>query len=50
MALGTIADWKDLYAHYNDVNKYTTQLRALEKAETANPSPQRNISCWDTTT
>jgi hypothetical protein len=32
MALGTIADWEDLYPNYNDVEKYTTQLRALEKA------------------
>jgi len=38
MALGTIADWKDLYAYYNDANKYTTQLRALEKAAMDNPS------------
>src|SRR5208282_5023976 len=37
MALGSIADWNDLYAYYNDVNKYTTQLRALEKASTDNP-------------
>ena len=37
MALGTIADWNDLYAYYNDVNKYTTQLRALEKAAEGNP-------------
>jgi len=38
MALGTIADWKDLYAYYNDVAKYTTQLRALEKAAIADPN------------
>ena len=37
MALGAIADWKDLYGYYNDVNKYTTQLRALEKAVESNP-------------
>jgi len=37
MAMGPIADWKDLYGYYNDVNKYTTQLRALEKAAAANP-------------
>ncbi len=37
MALGPIPDWKDLYAYYNDVNKYTTQLRALEKADAGNP-------------
>ena len=37
MALGTIADWNDLYGYYNNVDKYTTQLRALEKAAGANP-------------
>ncbi len=37
MALGPIAEWKDLYAYYDDVNKYTTQLRALENAVAANP-------------
>jgi len=37
MALGTIADWADLYGYYNDAAKYTTQLRALENAEAANP-------------
>ena len=37
MALGPIADWSDLYGYYNNVDKYTTQLRALEQAATANP-------------
>ena len=37
MALGGIADWNDLYAYYNDAQKYTTQLRALEKAAADNP-------------
>ena len=37
MALGPIADWNDLYAYYNDANKYTTQLRALERAAAQNP-------------
>ena len=49
MALGAIADWKDLFAYYNDAEnytaqlaaleaaKYTTQLRALEKAAAENP-------------
>ena len=37
MALGTIADWKDLSAYYSDANTYTTQLRALEKVVVANP-------------
>ncbi len=37
MAMGPIAEWTDLYSYYNDVNKYTTQLRALEKAAANNP-------------
>ena len=35
--MGSIAEWNDLYGYYDDVNKYTTQLRALEKASTDNP-------------
>jgi tetratricopeptide (TPR) repeat protein len=38
MALGTIADWNDLYGYYNDVNKYMIQLRALENAAKSNPT------------
>ncbi len=37
MALGSIADWTDLFNYYNDAQKFTTQLRALEKAVAANP-------------
>ena len=37
MALGPIAEWKDLYSYYDNVNKYTTQLRALEKAAGNDP-------------
>jgi len=37
MAMGPIPEWKDLYGYYNDINKYTAQLRALEKAATGNP-------------
>ncbi len=37
MAMGKIADWNDLYGYYDDVSKYTTQLRALEKAADDNP-------------
>ena len=49
MALGPIADWNDLFGYYNDaqnytaalsaleVEKYTVQLRALEKATADNP-------------
>ncbi len=38
MALGPVADWPDLYGYYNDLNKYTTQLRALEKASLDDPA------------
>ena len=37
MAMGPIAEWKNLYRYYEDVKKYTSQLRALEKAAAANP-------------
>ena len=37
MALGTIATWDDLYAHYGEAAKYTAQLRSLEKAAEENP-------------
>ncbi len=37
MALGTNADWKDLVSYYSDSERYTTQLRALEKASAGNP-------------
>jgi tetratricopeptide (TPR) repeat protein len=37
MALGTIASWNDLYAYYQNADKYTGQLRALEKAGNDNP-------------
>ena len=30
MALGPIADWKELFSYYNDAEKYTAQLAALE--------------------
>ena len=50
MPLGSIADWKELVGYYSDaenytpklaaleVEKYTTQLRALEKAAAQNPT------------
>jgi Flp pilus assembly protein TadD len=50
MAFETIADWKDLFGYYNDARqstaqlgalqreKYTNQLRALEKASGGNPN------------
>ena len=37
MAMGAIANWNDLYGYYNDADKYTTQLRALEKATVDKP-------------
>ena len=37
MALGPIAEWKDLYGYYNNADKYTAQLRALEKAAADKP-------------
>jgi tetratricopeptide (TPR) repeat protein len=38
LALGTPATWGELYGYYNDVNKYTEQLRKLEKASSTTPS------------
>ena len=38
MALGPVADWDDLYAYYDNINTYTNQLRALEKASGENPN------------
>jgi hypothetical protein len=37
MAMGGVADWNDLYGYYDDESKYTSQLRALEKAARDNP-------------
>ena len=37
MAMGPVPDWKDLYSYYENADKYTAQLRALEKASTDNP-------------
>lgn len=37
MAAGPLANWDALYAYYNDADKYTKHLRALEKATTDNP-------------
>ncbi len=37
MAMGPIPEWKELFSFYNNVDKYTTQLRSLEKASTDNP-------------
>ena len=31
MALGPIADWKDLFGYYNDAEKYTAQLAAWKR-------------------
>jgi tetratricopeptide (TPR) repeat protein len=37
MAMGPIAEWKDLFGYYGSAEKYTAQLRTLEKAAAANP-------------
>jgi tetratricopeptide (TPR) repeat protein len=37
MAAGPIPEWKDLYPYYENVDTYTTQLRALEKAAAERP-------------
>lgn len=37
LALGPITDWNGLYGYYNDVEKYTSHVRALEKAVSDNP-------------
>ena len=37
MILGPPCDWNDLYAYYNDADRYTGQLRKLEKSVASNP-------------
>jgi tetratricopeptide (TPR) repeat protein len=37
IALGPIADWAALFGYYGDQQRYTTQLRALEKYSRENP-------------
>jgi tetratricopeptide (TPR) repeat protein len=37
LALGAPSDWANLYSYYNDNQKYTEQLRKLEKAVTDAP-------------
>ena len=51
MALGPIADWKDLYAYYNDAEQVHDPVAApWKRRRPAIPSPQRTISCWGITT
>jgi len=38
LALGPPSDWNSLYGYYNDVAKYTGQLRRLEKTVAAAPN------------
>ena len=38
LAMGPIGDWNGLFAYYGDADKYTTQLRTLEKYVGDNPS------------
>lgn len=37
IALGPIADWATLFGYYGDQERYTSQLRALEKYSSENP-------------
>jgi hypothetical protein len=37
LAYGPPSDWPSLYSYYNDADKYTVQLRKLEKAVTDSP-------------
>ena len=43
LALGPPSDWANLYSYYNDADKYTEQLRKLEKsvAETPDSAPDQ---------
>ena len=38
LAMGPLGDWNGLFAYYGDAEKYTTQLRVLEKYAGDNPS------------
>jgi tetratricopeptide (TPR) repeat protein len=38
LALGAPSDWANLYSYYNDAQKYTEQLRKLEKTVTDAPT------------
>jgi tetratricopeptide (TPR) repeat protein len=38
LAFGTPSSWADLYGYYNDVDKYTDQLRKLEKTVSTTPN------------
>jgi tetratricopeptide (TPR) repeat protein len=38
LAFGTPSNWSDLYGYYNDVDKYTSQLRKLENTVTTTPN------------
>ena len=38
LAFGTPSNWSDLYGYYNDVEKYTDQLRKLEKTVATVPN------------
>jgi tetratricopeptide (TPR) repeat protein len=38
LALGAPSDWANLYSYYNDAEKYTEQLRKLEKTVTDAPT------------
>ena len=46
LALGPPSDWANLYSYYNDADKYTEQLRKLEKsvAETPDSAPDQFLA------
>ena len=46
MALGTIADWKDLYAYYNDVTSTQPSYAPWKRHRPTIPRMPRTISCW----
>ena len=35
--MGPPSDWNDLYGYYNDIDRYTQQLRKLEKSVSDSP-------------
>ena len=38
LAFGTPSEWADLYGYYNDIGKYTEQLRKLESTVSTTPN------------
>ncbi len=50
LALGAPSDWPHLFAYYNDADRYTNQLRKLEKTVADVPKSCPGNSCWGITT